>query len=160
MQKRLDSRPAISTVDERRILELERRSIRIPSSTFEEGEIADLYASRMADIGLDDPQDPTKKSRQPIGRLRGTGAGPTLMLNGHMDPGAEMTGWTVDPYYYTSDYRVGFQAPECRVGLSWDASRSQVFSVTPRSRSLYFCTLPLSVVGSSRTNSRYRGIAK
>jgi acetylornithine deacetylase len=104
MQKRLDSGPAISTVDERRILELEQRSIRIPSSTFEEGEIADLYASRMADIGLDvemmeviHPQDPAKKSRQPIGRLRGTGGGPTLMLNGHMDPGAEMTGWTVDP---------------------------------------------------------------
>ena|SRR6516164_4546277 len=38
--------------------------------------------------------------------------------------------------------------------------RSHVFSVTPRSRSLYFCTFPLSVVGSSRTNSRYRGIAK
>ena len=104
MQKRLDSGPAISTVDERRILELEQRSIRIASSTFEEGEIADLYASRMADIGLDvemmevtHPQDPAKKSRQPIGRLRGTGGGPTLMLNGHMDPGAEMTGWTVDP---------------------------------------------------------------
>jgi acetylornithine deacetylase len=104
MQKRLDSGPAISTVNERRIFELEQRSIRIPSSTFEEGEIADLYASTMADIGLDvemmeviHPQDPAKKSRQPIGRLRGTGEGPTLMLNGHMDPGAEMTGWTVDP---------------------------------------------------------------
>jgi hypothetical protein len=43
---------------------------------------------------------------------------------------------------------------------SGKASRSHVVSVTPRSRSLYFCTLPLSVVGSSRTNSRYRGSAK
>ena len=34
------------------------------------------------------------------------------------------------------------------------ASRSQVLSVTPRSRNLYFCTLPLSVLGSSLTNSR------
>jgi hypothetical protein len=105
MRNRVDSRPAISTVDERRILELEQRSIRIPSSTFEEGEIADLYANTMADIGLDvemmeviHPENPAKKSRQPIGRLRGTGQGPTLMLNGHMDPGAEMTGWTVDPF--------------------------------------------------------------
>src|SRR5437868_1389037 len=63
-------------------------------------------------------------------------------------------------YSHAPDYRVGLHAPECRVGLSWDASRSQVFSVTPPSRSLYFCTLPLSVVGSSRTNSRYRGVAK
>src|ERR1700746_752492 len=53
-----------------------------------------------------------------------------------------------------------FLASACCVRLSWAVSRSQVFSVTPRSRSLYFCTLPLSVVGSSRTNSRYRGIAK
>src|SRR6266498_3143548 len=47
-----------------------------------------------------------------------------------------------------------------RVRLSCEASRSHVLSVTPLSRSLYFCTLPLSVLGSSRTNSRYRGTAK
>src|SRR5207247_5759744 len=44
------------------------------------------------------PAKPGKTTRQPIGRLRGTGGGPSLMLNGHMDPGVEMTGWTVDPY--------------------------------------------------------------
>ena len=99
-----DPRLAMAAVDERRILELEQQSIRIPSSTFEEGKIADLYANYMGDIGLEvemmevvHPYDPTKKSRQPIGRLHGTGGGPTLMLNGHMDPGAEMSGWTVDP---------------------------------------------------------------
>lgn len=99
-----DSRPALAAVDSQRILDLEQRSIRTASSTFQEGELADLYANTMSDIGLVvemmevlHPSDPTKKSRQPIGRLRGTGAGPTLMLNGHMDPGAEMSGWTVDP---------------------------------------------------------------
>ncbi|HEY7247818.1 MAG TPA: M20/M25/M40 family metallo-hydrolase [Xanthobacteraceae bacterium] len=104
MPARPVSAPAIAAVDERRILELEQRSIRIASPTFQEGEIADLYAGVMADIGLDvemmhvvHPQDPAKKSRQPIGRLRGRGGGPTLLLNGHMDPGAEMSGWTVDP---------------------------------------------------------------
>src|SRR5438132_1120066 len=104
MRAGIDTAPAIAAVDERRILDLEQRSIRISSPTFQEGEIADLYAHAMADIGLEvemmeilHPQDPTKKSRQPIGRLRGSGAGPTLLLNGHMDPGAEMSGWTVDP---------------------------------------------------------------
>ena len=53
-----------------------------------------------------------------------------------------------------------FLASACRVRLSWEASRSHVLSATPRSRSLYFCTLPLSVIGSSRMNSRYRGTAK
>jgi acetylornithine deacetylase len=104
MRAGIDSAPAIAAMDERRILDLEQRSIRISSPTFQEGEIADLYAHAMADIGLEvemmevlHPQDPAKKSRQPIGRLRGSGGGPTLLLNGHMDPGAEMSGWTVDP---------------------------------------------------------------
>jgi acetylornithine deacetylase len=100
----VDAKAAVAAVDPRRILDLEQRSIRIPSSTFCEGEIADLYANAMADIGLDvemmevvHPHDPVRKSRQPIGRLAGAGGGPTLLLNGHMDPGAEMSGWTVDP---------------------------------------------------------------
>src|ERR1700726_965804 len=104
MRAGINTAPAIAAVDERRILDLEQRSIRISSPTFQEGEIADLYAHAMADIGLEvemmeilHPQDPAKKSRQPIGRLRGSGGGPTLLLNGHMDPGAEMSGWTVDP---------------------------------------------------------------
>jgi acetylornithine deacetylase len=100
----VDTRPAIAAVDAKGILDLEQRSIRIASSTFEEREIADMYANKMSEIGLEvemmevrHPSDATKKSRQPIGHLRGTGGGPTLMLNGHMDPGAEMSGWTVDP---------------------------------------------------------------
>ena len=104
MPARIESTPAVAAVDARRILDLEQRSIRIASSTFQEGEIADLYAGVMADIGLEvemmevvHPHDAAKKSRQPIGCLRGTGGGPTLLLNGHMDPGAEMSGWTVDP---------------------------------------------------------------
>src|SRR3981189_3910953 len=44
------------------------------------------------------PAKPGQTARQPIGRLAGTGGGPSLMLNGHMDPGVEMSGWTVDPY--------------------------------------------------------------
>lgn len=105
MPTAIDTGPVLAAVDERRILDLEQRSIRIPSTTFDEGKIADLYADYMSNIGLDvemmevvHPHDPSIKSRQPIGRLKGTGGGPTLMLNGHMDPGCEMSGWTVDPY--------------------------------------------------------------
>src|SRR5215467_5328392 len=105
-----DTRPALAAIDEKRILDLEQRSIRIPSSTFEEGKIADLYADYMSSVGLEvemqevtHPLDPQQKSRQPIGRLKGSGGGPTLLINGHMDPGVEMSGWTVDPYNATSD---------------------------------------------------------
>ena len=92
-------------VDAARVLEIEQALLRIPSSAFEEHRIADHLAQRMADIGLDvtmmdvvHPFDPSITSRQPIGILRGTGNGPSLMLNGHMDPGVEMPGWSVDPY--------------------------------------------------------------
>src|SRR4029453_11396932 len=80
-------------------------AIRIPSTTFEEGNLADHLASYMSDAGLDvemmevnHPAKPDKRTRQPMGPLGGTGGAPSLMLNGHMDPGVEMSGWTVDPY--------------------------------------------------------------
>ena len=92
-------------VDPQRVLDLERALIQIPSSSFEEQAIADYLAEYMTGIGLEvemmdvtSPLDPATTSRQPIGRLRGTGGGPSLMLNGHMDPGVEMSGWSVDPY--------------------------------------------------------------
>ncbi len=93
------------TITDEQVLALEQAAIRTPSTTMEEGAIADLFASYMSGFGLDvemmdvtHPAKPGKTSRQPIGRLRGTGGGPTLMLNGHMDPGVEMSGWAVDPY--------------------------------------------------------------
>src|SRR5262245_66508820 len=99
-----DTRPALAAIDPKRVLDLEQRSIRIPSSTFEEGNIADLYADYMSDIGLEvemqqvtHPFDPKRKSRQPIGRLKGTGGGPKRLINGHRNHGVEMSGWTVDP---------------------------------------------------------------
>src|SRR5581483_3291024 len=95
----------LAQVSDERVLELEQACIRIPSSSFQEGEMADYLANVMSDIGIDvemmdviHPHMPDKRSRQPIGRLRGVGGGPTLMLNGHIDPGVEMTGWSVDPY--------------------------------------------------------------
>jgi acetylornithine deacetylase len=93
------------TVDPARVLELEQALIRIPSSTFKEQAIADFLAEYLDRLGLQvevmavpHPFEPGIVSRQPIARLSGTGGGPTLMLNGHMDPGVEMSGWSVDPY--------------------------------------------------------------
>jgi acetylornithine deacetylase len=92
-------------ITEQQVLALEQAAIRIPSTTMEEGKLSDHFANYMSDIGLDvetmdvtHPAKPGKNTRQPTGRLRGTGGGPSLMLNGHMDPGVEMSGWSVDPY--------------------------------------------------------------
>lgn len=69
------------------VLALEQAAIRIPSTTFEEGALADHLANYMSDVGLDvemmevtHAAKPSKRTRQPIGRLRGTGGGPSLML--------------------------------------------------------------------------------
>src|SRR5699024_7496801 len=95
----------LNNIQEDRLLELEVNSLRIPSLTFEEGEYADYLATYMEDMGLDvemmpvpNPKQPDIVSRQPVGRLRGTGGGASVMLNGHMDTSIEMSGWTVDPY--------------------------------------------------------------
>src|SRR5262249_18169141 len=92
-------------ITDQQVLALEQAAIRIPSTTFEEGQLADHLANYMAEVGLDvemmdvtHPAKPGRTTRQPIGCLRGTGGGPSLMLNGHMDPGVEMSGWTVAPY--------------------------------------------------------------
>src|SRR6267142_1580313 len=100
-----DWKKIIAGISDEQVLRLEQAAIRIPSTTFEEGALADHFATYMSDLGLDvEMMDvthwakPGKKTRQPIARLRGTGGGRSLMLNGHMDPGVEMSGWSVDPY--------------------------------------------------------------
>jgi acetylornithine deacetylase len=97
--------PILSRITDEQVLALELAAVRIPSPTFEEQKLADCLANYMSDMGLEvemmevtHPAKPGKKTRQPIGRLRGTGGGRRLMLNGHMDPGVEMSGWSVDPY--------------------------------------------------------------
>jgi acetylornithine deacetylase len=122
-----DTGHLLAAVDERRLLELERNTIRIQSSTFEEGELADFYANYLAEIGLEvemmevaHPHEPGVKSRQPIARLAGSGSGPTLLLNGHMDPGCEMSGWTLDPYgaHFEDGWVWGMGAHDDKGGLA------------------------------------------
>ncbi len=117
-----------SLIQEDRVLALEQAMIRIPSSSFEEHKLADYLAERMSDVGLSvemmtvpHPWDADKGStRQPVGRLKGTGGGRVLMLNGHMDPGVEMSGWTVDPYagIYEDGWVWGIGAHDDKGGLA------------------------------------------
>lgn len=106
---------------------LARRMIAIPSPNFEEGEVADFLAEHMKGMGLevemmgvDHPTDPSKKTRQPIGRLRGTGGGKSLMFNGHTDVNVMMPGWTVDPVKgkYENGWIWGLGAQDDKGGLA------------------------------------------
>src|SRR5947207_6187144 len=91
-------------INREQVLGLEQAAIRIPSTTFEEGPLADRFADYMSDLGLDVEMmevthwaKPAEEKRQPSARLRGRGGGRSRMLNGHMEPGVEMSGWSVDP---------------------------------------------------------------
>jgi acetylornithine deacetylase/succinyl-diaminopimelate desuccinylase-like protein len=117
----------LDLVDERRLLDLERATIRIESHSFQEHALADYYATYMADLGLDvtmmdvpHPMEPERTSRQPVGWLRGSGNGPTLVFNGHMDTVEVMSGWTVDPYgaKFEDGWIWGVGSHDCKGGLA------------------------------------------
>ncbi len=87
------------------VLALAQELIRCPSSSFDEGALTDLLSAHMKSLGMSveimevpHPFDKGKTSRQPVGVLKGSGGGKSLMFNGHMDPGVEMSGWSVDPH--------------------------------------------------------------
>ena len=93
-----------AAISDQALVDLTRQLIAIPSPNFEEGAVADFIGERMTRTGMDvqmmpveHPDQPGKVTRQPIGRLRGAGGGPTLMFNGHLDVAAMMPGWSVDP---------------------------------------------------------------
>src|SRR5690349_16185075 len=81
-----------AAISDQALVDLTRQMIAIPSPNFEEGAVADFIAERMKRCGMEvemmkveHPDQPGKATRQPIGRLRGSGGGPTLMFNGHLD---------------------------------------------------------------------------
>ncbi len=77
---------ALGLVDAQRVAQLTLDLVKIKSYTGETVEVAEFYARTLKDLGLevqllrDFPRTP-----QVVARLRGTGGGPTLELNGHLD---------------------------------------------------------------------------
>ena len=96
--------PVFDRIRSEEVVQLARQMIAIPSPNFEEGRLTDFMVERMRSLGLevttmdvDHPIQAGKKTRQAVGRLKGKGGGPTLMINGHLDVNVEMPGWTVHP---------------------------------------------------------------
>ena len=154
-------------VDAARVLEVEQALLRIPSSTFQEQAIADHLAERMEDIGLDvtmmnvaNPFDPAIASRQPMGILRGTGNGPSLMLNGHMDPGVEMPGWSVDPYgaKFEDGWVWGMGAHDDKGGIAaaFCAVEAIISAGTPLKGDVLLCPVIAHKLGGAGTRALLR----
>ncbi len=67
-------------------MEETHRFVSVPSPTGNEAAFAQCYAETLSDLGLETTIDEEfKGSPSVIGRLRGTGGGPTLQLDGHTD---------------------------------------------------------------------------
>jgi acetylornithine deacetylase len=95
---------AIRAVDPARVLDLARSALRIKSLSGEEEDVARFFVGAMRDAGLEAELQPVPAtshmgaSFNALGRLRGRGTGPSLMLNGHLDHNPVCEGWTRDPY--------------------------------------------------------------
>jgi len=87
MQNSLES--VLAHINEDRIINLARNLVDIPSTTGVERECAEFLVNYMREIGLDAKrQDITETRANAIGILKGTGEGPVLMFNGHLDTAA------------------------------------------------------------------------
>lgn len=95
---------AIAAVDADETIELSRQALRIRSPSGEEENVARFFVERMRAIGLEAELQPVPASPNmgasfnAIGRLKGSGGGPSLMLNGHIDHNPTSDGWTKDPF--------------------------------------------------------------
>ncbi len=76
----------IAKVSEERVVNLTRSLVDIPSATGEEKRVAEFLVGYMKELGLQAKlQEIVEGRANAIGVLKGTGGGPTLMFNGHLD---------------------------------------------------------------------------
>ena len=89
----------LARIDDGETVRLACDLIRIPSFTTEETACAEWLASYLAGQGLEvELQEIEPGRKQTIARLRGTGGGKSIMLNGHIDIDPLASGWTRDPF--------------------------------------------------------------
>jgi putative selenium metabolism hydrolase len=80
------------------LVQFTQEIVRIPSVTGEEGDVAKAVLAKLEEIGVDDAW--IDGIGNVIGVLRGTGKGPNVMLNTHLDivPAGRRENWQYDPY--------------------------------------------------------------
>src|SRR6266545_2817675 len=89
----------LDRIDDEEIVRLASDLIRIPSFTTEETPCAEWIANYLGDQGLSpELQEIEPGRKQTVARLRGTGGGRSIMLNGHIDIDPLASGWTRDPF--------------------------------------------------------------
>ena len=81
------------------VISLTKDIVRIPSYTADETEVARFLHGYMEKQGFESQLQEVDPGRfQTVARLRGTGGGKSLMLNGHLDIDPIPSGWARDPW--------------------------------------------------------------
>ena len=72
--------------------------VRIPSITGDEGQIAQLVLKKLQEFELEEAW--IDGIGNVVGVLRGSGRGPNVLLNGHLDvvPAGRLENWSFDPF--------------------------------------------------------------
>ena len=90
--------------------------VRVPSVTMNEREVCLLYEQQLRALGLDvDVREVTAGRSNLYTRLRGTGDGPTLMLNGHLDT---IPNQNNQPVYRDGDLMYGRGTTDMKGGMA------------------------------------------
>lgn len=117
---RVAAAPILEAVEADRVLALAREMIRIPSFTKHERRLAEWSADTMSAMGFDEVWQQEVEPGRPnvFGRLRGSGEGPAVLFNGHMDHNMVCDGWTRDPFGAEVDdgWLIGLGAANMKAG--------------------------------------------
>ena len=98
MLEDIESR-VLDQIEQKELLDLARLLTQIPSLTEEETAAARFMASYMGERGFEVELQQVEPGRyQTLARLKGTGGGRTLMLNGHLDIEPVTGEWPRSPY--------------------------------------------------------------
>lgn len=98
------SASALAAVDRAYVIEMTKGLVNIPSPTGQEAAIAQYYAGRLRELGLEvEFQEVEEERPNVIGRYLGSGGGKTVLLCGHFDtsttPDDEVSGPGYAPHY-------------------------------------------------------------
>ena len=92
-------RDALAVVRTERVIEFARAVTAAKEPEGKEGERAGVVADLLSHPRVEIHVDPVLPGRpNVIARVRGTGRGPALLLNGHLDAGYVQNGWSHDPH--------------------------------------------------------------
>ena len=89
----------LTQINEEELVELGKSLVRIPSFIGQETELARWTASYLSERGYEvELQEVEPGWFQTVATLKGSGQGPSIMFNGHLDINPLATGWTRDPF--------------------------------------------------------------